>query len=75
MNATKWWVLAALVLGLVGAFANDRAAFRMIPNEDKSVSLEITDEGARRARAWSRSGWLFIAAAFVCGAVAEFVQS
>ena len=75
MDASKWWALAALVLGVAGAIANDRAAFRLIlETDEEGVILDTGPERARELRKWSRWGWLFIGAAFVCGAIAELVR-
>jgi hypothetical protein len=74
MEAWQWWALAGLVLGLVGALANDQAVVRITVNDWGGSRLDLSDEGVKRRVLFSRLGWWLIALATVCGIIAIFVQ-
>jgi hypothetical protein len=74
MDAWQWWALAGLVLGLVGALANDQSVVRITVNDWGGGRLDLSDEGVKRRVLFSRWGWRLIALATVCGIIATFAQ-
>ena len=48
MEASQWWALAGLVLGLVGALANDQCVVRITVNDWGGDKLDLSDEGVKR---------------------------
>lgn len=73
MDATKVLTVVGLVLGVIGAYLNDRVTVHLGPNLQGGVRFEAKDTDARWLP-WSRWGWRFIIAGGVCGVAAVFVQ-
>jgi hypothetical protein len=74
VDASRWWAIAGLVLGVSRAVCNARAGAQVLVTDiDTGGSLKLTPEAARSARLWNRVGWAFVGTAFICAAVAELV--
>jgi hypothetical protein len=66
MDASAWWWVVALSLGLLGSIANGFAATRQV----WGTQWKNTAEAAREATFWSRVGWPLIALGYGAGIVA-----
>ena len=71
MEASSWWALGGLVLGLSGAILNAVSTSKVITAGSR---LALTAESAKSAWRWAASGWVCIAVAFACGAISELVR-
>jgi hypothetical protein len=73
MDASKVLAVLGLLLGVVGAYLNDRATVHLKPNLQGGVRFHAQDSDARWLP-WSEWGWRFIIAGLLCGVVAVIVQ-
>jgi hypothetical protein len=69
----KILTVVGLLLGIVGAFVNDRASIRL-DISDGTAHVAISDDQARRWVRWAKWGWPLIIAGGLCGVAAVIAQ-
>jgi hypothetical protein len=74
MDWGKTLTVVGLVVGIAGAFVNDRTSVHIGMSDQGGGRIDVTDEQARRWVRWAPWGWRLIIAGAMCGLVGVFLQ-